>query len=46
LRQACESVIGATLIDNEVVMPTDLNAARGDLTIKRLERDVSKSPLK
>jgi len=46
LRQACESVIGATLIDNQVVMPTDLEAARGELTFKKLERDVRKSPLK
>ena len=45
LRQACESVIGATLIDNKVVMPTDLDAPRGDLKFQRLERDVSKSPL-
>jgi len=45
LRQACESVIGATLIDNKVVMPTDLDAARGELKVKRLERDVTKSPL-
>ncbi len=45
LRQACESVIGATLINNEVVMPTDLDAPRGELKLKRLERDVSKSPL-
>ena len=46
LRQACESVIGATLINNEVVMPTDLDAARGELTFKKLKRDVTKSPLK
>lgn len=46
LRQACESVIGATLVNNEVVMPNDLNAARGELRFRKLERDVSKSPLK
>jgi len=37
---------GATLIDNEVVMPHDLDAARGELRFKKQERDVSKSPLK
>jgi cyclic beta-1,2-glucan synthetase len=46
LRQACESVIGATLVNNEVVMPNDLEIARGKLKFKRLERDVTKSPLK
>jgi len=45
LRQACESVIGATLVDNKVVMPNDLDAARGELKFKKLERDVTKSPL-
>ncbi len=46
LRQACESVLGATLINNEVVMPKDMDAPRDQLTIKSLKRDVSKSPLK
>jgi cyclic beta-1,2-glucan synthetase len=46
LRQACESVIGATLVNNEVVMPNDLELARGELTFKKLMRDVTKSPLK
>lgn len=45
LRQALESVIGVTLINNQVVMPNDLNGARGELKFKRLSRDVSKSPL-
>ncbi len=45
LRQACESVIGASLVDNEVVMPNDLDALRGKLKIHQLSRDVSKSPL-
>ncbi len=44
-RQALESVIGATLIRNEVKLPDDLNAIRGTLKFKRLVRDVSKSPL-
>lgn len=46
LRQACESVIGATLVDNEVVMPNDLDVARGDLKFVKLSRDVTKSPLR
>jgi len=46
LRQACESVIGATLIDNKVILPDDIDVARGKLKFKRLERDVTKSPLK
>ena len=45
LRQACESVIGATLINNDVVMPDDSGLPRGELKLKRLDRDVSKSPL-
>ncbi len=45
LRQACESVIGATLVDNDVVMPNDLDEARGDLKFVKLSRDVTKSPL-
>jgi cyclic beta-1,2-glucan synthetase len=45
LRQACESVIGATLVRNQVVMPDDLEAVRGALKIRRLVRDVSRSPL-
>ena len=45
LRQACESVIGATLIHNDVVMPDDSGLPRGELKLKRLDRDVSKSPL-
>ncbi len=44
LRQACESVIGATLIDNDVLLPDDLDVARGELRVKRLHRDVSRSP--
>ncbi|VGO13071.1 Cellobiose phosphorylase [Pontiella desulfatans] len=45
LRQACESVIGATLINNEVIMPNDLDVERGELKFKKLKRDVTKSPL-
>jgi len=45
LRQACESVIGATLVDNHVVLPVDLDQPRGGLTVKRIRRNLAKSPL-
>ena len=45
LRQAFESVVGAHLVNNEAVLPSDLNKPRGKLTVKRVVRDVSKSPL-
>lgn len=46
LRQACESVVGATLVNNEVVLPADLNEPRGGLTVKRIRRNLAKSPMK
>jgi cyclic beta-1,2-glucan synthetase len=46
LRQACEGVIGATLVDNRVVLPVDLEKLRGDLQVRSLERDLKQSPLK
>ncbi|MFA6173318.1 MAG: hypothetical protein WC701_06490 [Kiritimatiellales bacterium] len=46
LRQACESVIGATLVNNEVILPADLNEPRGGLTVKRIRRNLAKSPFK
>jgi cyclic beta-1,2-glucan synthetase len=46
LRQACESVVGATLVDNKVILPADLNQSRGGLTINRIRRNLAKSPLK
>jgi cyclic beta-1,2-glucan synthetase len=46
LRQACESVIGATLVNNKVVFPMDLTQPRGGLTVKRIRRNLAKSPLK
>jgi len=44
LRQACEGVVGASLIDNEVFLPDDLEKPRGELKVTRLFRDVSESP--
>lgn len=46
LRQACESVVGATLVDNHVVLPADLDQPRGGLLVKRLRRNLAKSPFK
>jgi cyclic beta-1,2-glucan synthetase len=46
LRQACESVIGATLVNNKVILPADFSQPRGGLTIKRIRRNLAKSPLK
>jgi len=46
LRQACESVIGATLVDNDIIFPKDMDEPRNGLLIKRLRRNLAKSPLK
>ena len=40
LRQGCEGVIGATLINNRVVLPNDLTLPHGDLKIVRLQREL------
>jgi cyclic beta-1,2-glucan synthetase len=45
LRQSCEGVIGAALVNNRVVLPNDLTLPRGDLKIVRLQREVSSIPL-
>jgi cyclic beta-1,2-glucan synthetase len=42
LRQSCEGVIGATLVNNHVVMPDDLTLPRGDLKIVRLQREIAR----
>ena len=42
LRQAFEGVVGASLIDNELVLPADLDEPRGALKISRVYRDVKK----
>ena len=38
LRQACEGVVGASLIDGSVVMPEDLDQPRGELHVHSLSR--------
>lgn len=44
LRQAYEGVVGASLINNEVVSPDDLDKPRGELKVTRLYRKVGESP--
>lgn len=46
LRQACESVIGAVLVNNKVILPSDFSQPRGGLTVKRIRRNLAKSPFK
>ncbi len=46
VRQAMEGVVGAMLINNDLVLPADLNKPRGDLQVTCVTRDVGKSPLK
>ena len=46
LRQAMEGVVGAQLINNTMVLPSDLDKPRGALTVKSVKRDTSVSPLK
>jgi len=43
--QSMESVIGASLVNNKIVIPNDINKPRGELKIERVSRDISKSPL-
>jgi len=45
LRQAFEGVVGASLSDNKVTLPSDLNKPRGNLKITRVSRDLTKTPL-
>ncbi|MBU9889840.1 MAG: hypothetical protein KTQ49_08245 [Candidatus Omnitrophica bacterium] len=46
LRQAMEGVVGATLVNGEMVLPGDLERLRGPMKITGVHRDVSKSPYK
>ena len=45
-RQAMEGVVGAALVQNEMILPKDLDQPRGGLKILRVKRDISKSPLR
>ena len=44
-RQALEGIAGVSLINNEVILPEDLDEPRGELKIISIERDVGKSPI-
>jgi hypothetical protein len=46
LRQSCEGVIGAALINNRVVLPDDLAMSRGDLKVIHLQRELAASPFR
>ena len=46
LRQSCEGVIGAALINNRVVLPDDLAMPRGDLKVIHLQRELAASPFR
>jgi cyclic beta-1,2-glucan synthetase len=46
LREACEGVIGARLVDNHVILPSDLKEPRGDLRVCDISRRLEKSPLR
>jgi cyclic beta-1,2-glucan synthetase len=45
LRQAVEGVMGYNINKGEIQTPSDLDKTRGELTVKKLTRDVSGSPL-
>ncbi len=45
-REALEGVVGASLVNNELVLPADIDKPRGELKISRVSRDVTTSPLK
>jgi hypothetical protein len=46
LRQSCEGVIGAALVNSRVVLPDDLTLPRGDLKVIRLQRELAASPFR
>jgi len=45
LRQAMEGVVGALVVNNQLVLPNDLDKTRGALKVMRVTRDVTKSPI-
>jgi cyclic beta-1,2-glucan synthetase len=45
-RQSFEGVVGASLAGNKLILPDDLDKPRGELRVKRVERNPRKSPLK
>jgi cyclic beta-1,2-glucan synthetase len=45
-RQAVEGVIGASVVNNEIILPDDLDKPRGDLRVNKISRKLEKSSLK
>ena len=43
LRQACEGVVGARLVDNEVTLPDDWDQPRGDLKVLQVRRNLTQA---
>jgi len=41
LRQAIEGVVGATLVNNRLILPADIGKPRGELKINRMARNTS-----
>jgi cyclic beta-1,2-glucan synthetase len=46
LREAVEAIAGASLVNNQVVLPQDLSQPRGALKVTCVQRNLSSSPLK
>jgi cyclic beta-1,2-glucan synthetase len=46
LRQSCEGVIGAVLVNNRLVLPADMALSRGDLKVIHLQRKLAGSPFR
>ena len=44
-RQALEGVAGASLINNKIILPNDLDEPRGELKIISIKRNTEKSPI-
>ncbi len=44
LRQAFEGVVGATLVNNKVVLPSDMDKPRGELKVIRVQRNLRHIP--
>jgi hypothetical protein len=40
LRQSFEGVVGATLLNNEMILPKDLDKPRGELKVTAVNRDL------
>jgi cyclic beta-1,2-glucan synthetase len=41
LRQAMEGIVGASLVNGQMILPKDLDRSRGRLRVDRVHRDVT-----